>query len=556
MKKITILLGLILILNACKKNIETPTSNTPIKNNLRESMADYQEGETEIGGQLQDPYTIANMQLALDNLTSRGITSSNTCNVNVTHKYIKFKPETAEQLIEVQNIKDINLTTIPMDHNIIKMGNRFHDPSIAADKPTPMYASVPADYKVNVTVPYDIVQEHYIPEEDASLIGAENNESFINQLLDQAYIQTGNYEDTVKVKKTRASFFPGGKIQIKDTRLNTLIGLEGVLMKANRWFTTHTARTDASGNYRMTSTFARPCNYSLEFNNTILAGGFSVTDHWYGNPAGINGPKLGGDFNFDILNGYDRFCGHIFRGAFRYHFQNTGGLMRPFRPSGNISTIQAKDAAKNWQGINWTVFPVIRIARFHPITGAEWESDEIFSTTCHELSHTAHVITMNAGIIQFNQVSDQLQESWATAVEWSITKLEYVSRGITNYGSVYYFGATLVPVAAGVTPPKVPEFPNYGAFQMWKIDPTLTKPADIKTNKDYTTLFINLVENFNESLIYFNRPDDQVSGYTLSNIENVFLKHCYGLNSLKTNLKANKPTGVTDAQIDLLLNSY
>ena len=33
-----------------------------------------------------------------------------------------------------------------------------------------------------------------------------------------------------------------------------------------------------------------------------------------------------------------------------------------------------------------------------------------------------------------------------------------------------------------------------------------------------------------------------------------FLKVC--LRSLKTQLKANKSTGVTDAQIDLLLNSY
>ncbi|MFM2377085.1 MAG: hypothetical protein RLZZ165_2182 [Bacteroidota bacterium] len=50
--------------------------------------------------------------------------------------------------------------------------------------------------------------------------------------------------------------------------------------------------------------------------------------------------------------------------------------------------------------------------------------------------------------------------------------------------------------------------------------------------------------------------DDQVSGYDLATIERRFLKHAYGLSSLSTQLKANKPAGVTDAQIDLLLSDY
>jgi len=34
------------------------------------------------------------------------------------------------------------------------------------------------------------------------------------------------------------------------------------------------------------------------------------------------------------------------------------------------------------------------------------------------------------------------------------------------------------------------------------------------------------------------------------------LKHIYGLSSLAEQLKANKPAGVTDEQIDLLISQY
>jgi hypothetical protein len=47
-----------------------------------------------------------------------------------------------------------------------------------------------------------------------------------------------------------------------------------------------------------------------------------------------------------------------------------------------------------------------------------------------------------------------------------------------------------------------------------------------------------------------------VTGYTMSGIEGGFLKHVYGYNSLRSQLKANKPFGITDAQIDELMNQF
>lgn len=68
-----------------------------------------------------------------------------------------------------------------------------------------------------------------------------------------------------------------------------------------------------------------------------------------------------------------------------------------------------------------------------------------------------------------------------------------------------------------------------------------------------------MVDNINQRQTYggnTNYPNDNVTGYTFSLLEDKVLRHTYGLTSLRTKLKANKPSGVTDAQIDTLIDSY
>ncbi len=141
---------------------------------------------------------------------------------------------------------------------------------------------------------------------------------------------------------------------------------------------------------------------------------------------------------------------------------------------------------------------------------------------------------MNAGIIQYSQVNTFIAESWPVAVEWFITSLEYRSRGIVNYGTENFS----IPAS----------YPLDRAYQYW------TK----STSADYTPIFIDLVDGFNQSTFYMSSmtPNDQVTGYTLAGIESNFLKHVYGRSSLTDELKNHKPTGITNVQIDLLMNNY
>ena len=175
--------------------------------------------------------------------------------------------------------------------------------------------------------------------------------------------------------------------------------------------------------------------------------------------------------------------------------------------------------------------PIIYIHRYNEYN-VEHSSDEIFSSTCHETAHSSHQHRMDLLAFSYWTVSTWLQESWAVGVEWWLTKLEYKdTRGIANYGDWNYN----VEV----------EFPNKKGYQYW----------DLGDDSDYTNIYINLIDDYNEKFEY-NNTDDNVKGYTLATIEDEMLHQIFTLKSLEKQLKEHKPAGVTDDDIDKLLTYY
>ena len=73
---------------------------------------------------------------------------------------------------------------------------------------------------------------------------------------------------------------------------------------------------------------------------------------------------------------------------------------------------------------------------------------------------------------------------------------------------------------------------------------------------EYSPIFIDLVDDHNQGLFSYDRPNDQVKGYTMKYLNDNVLPHAYGLSSLKTTIKANLVSGVTAEQIDLLFELY
>ncbi len=146
---------------------------------------------------------------------------------------------------------------------------------------------------------------------------------------------------------------------------------------------------------------------------------------------------------------------------------------------------------------------------------------------------------MNAGPIQYLQVSNQIVESWAVALSWFVSQIEYNDRGIGDYGLESY------------SPNNPPRRPCQYAYQYW----------NLSIDKTYTSLFINIVDDFNERNQNFptrgtGEVDDNVTGYFFADIEKNILKHSYGITSLRNKLIEYLPSGVSVSDLDLLLSHY
>lgn len=506
-------------------------------------------GPTILGEHYANPYTPENMQAAKDALVDEGIISPVSFSVETSHYYVKFSPQNLTELKELYSDTSLVLHDYPLDYEIIKLGNWYREEGLADSVPTPQYAAVPKNFNFNPNVPYEILSPLYIPEEDPIFVGNPNsggegnNLKYVIQILNRGYLlkQLPNkflLDTIVEGGILEVDPPPTGTIRIYDNRLGQNIPLEGVKVTATLWFTTHQGITHSNGEYTLNGSFINPAwNYTIHFQraNFIIAD-YVIVPHISMNLSKIVRNNISGNhWSYTIAPGYENMQGHMFRAAYRYYYKDIDGLSRPMPPL-STQILVAKNSVKNWSGINYIVAP-LKIARYKS-TSVEYGSDEIFSSTIHELAHTAHANLMSLGAISYVQVSDLIRESWPIAVEWYLTSKEYKELGISNYGDPDY------------NPFNPPQYPNHYEYQYWNssLDP------------DYTSLFINLIDDYNENGVNFQgllgEVNDNLSGYTPKYIEENILSGVYGLSSLKTQLKNNKPSGVTDTQIDELLNYY
>lgn len=511
---------------------------------------DSMEGQpTILGEKLQNPFSVTNMKLAYERLSidSAQTQSIQKLNIRTTHWYIRFLPADEVALDKLFSDTTLLLFDHPLDYEIIREGDFYHDPSIPPNKPTFQYATVPLNYTAPEGIAFEILEELYLPHSDFSLLRTggrtdSRDEEFADALEDEALNLTGHADEIPELNNTagasareNSKWYPSGKVTLWDSRLNKYIPLEGVKVQARRWFDVKEAFTDASGNFRMDGAFRHKATYSIKWERDK----FDIRSGTFGQ-AKINGPKIRGQWNLQIERGGMAYhYAHVFRAALRYYYGDIGGLQRPsFRIKYSVFNKKGNHMARNIG--NWSVFginPNILIYRYHPTDGSENDSDEIFSMTCHETAHTTHMQVMNAGAVQFLQVSETIRESWAIGVEWFITQKEYKERGISNYAEANY------KVRAN--------YPTLYGFQFW----------NKKRNESLTSLFIDLVDRNNQqgqSFESFSKGTvaDPVYGYTLAGIESGFLKEVYGLPSLSEKLKEHKPAEITDQQIDILLTNF
>jgi hypothetical protein len=199
--------------------LENQQSDDPV-------LIDYSKGAKK----LENPYTVENMKEAFGNVTkklnnikttgnskSTALQTSSLQNFEITasHYYIKFKPQTEEQEGVIKRDTTLFLSDYPLDWDFTDeyLDNR---PKLPEGKFPEYWVAIPIDKTLPSDVPYEIIEELYIPEEDPNFDTNNNsetsasknglstmsiqttNDQLLTMLLNEAYTLTDNTDDLLE----------------------------------------------------------------------------------------------------------------------------------------------------------------------------------------------------------------------------------------------------------------------------------------------------------------------------------------------------------------------
>jgi hypothetical protein len=383
----------------CKQDIEDYDSL--IKINLKRT---FKKGNQNLyGKKLQNPYSVSNMNLALHNLIKNG--KGTNISIRTTHYYVKFTPKSEKELELIEGDESLDLYNYPLDYDMSNI-------NINEVESNDWYAAVPVDYNFP-DVSYKIIENLYIPEDDNNI-----QENHSNLLVDEVLKITNNL--VASEETSRRKWYPHGRIRLRNTDLMEYQGLDGVVVKARRWFRTRRLRTNADGYYQATSSqfFRRPANFSIIWEDY----GYKLRLRW--STLGYYAGRYSGRWDWDIESGEQWYYATIYRAAYHYYSKDIKGLRRPpafyawhrklkIRAHYDTNNVGNGDTPNN-------LFFNFAINIWNPFR----KSSEIYGTTVHELAHTSHWLLYPKGFHDTGR-NKRFVESWAVGVSWSLTTMYY-----------------------------------------------------------------------------------------------------------------------------------
>ncbi len=540
------------------------------------------------GKLLKNPYEISNIRLAYIKVlseiekggvkTGKGFSMSSkvdTAEIEPNYLYVRFDPKNAKQEQRLKDKKRFTVVDYPLEYenpNDYKKSVQRDENEISS-----YWTSVPINKKLPKNIPYEILQEMYMPEKDpkydndkgskdATKRGEVNDEiDFMNHLLEEAYAATNN-EDLLpeppidKNYETcetcflginlRAKWNPSGNIQIWDDHVGTtprtvrdcrdvvsfdytpcqngdytncprrvvtnvctdrtvdengsFVPLVGAQILVRDTWTLGNAITDNNGNYRFSSVRAK-VRYLIQWERYQ----YSVRDDGGIFQAEDKGPKVyKQEWNHRIRSGRMEYRANIHRAAHNYYYGNIVGLRRP---PNNFTNRQTKIRARErcCDGVNEFYLPYVTSGIWPTITIKEYgaESEDVFSTTTHEIAHSTHAAN---SVVNFPIATTRHRESYAEFIETILTNRYY--QNLTGN-------------------------PNY---EINRFRQRLSRAEE----NEYTSFFIDLWDDTNQR-VDFGRadlPNDLVIGYTFREIENAIFKRTDFSGVVRELQKLNNPT--------------
>ena len=544
----------IMIYSCQNENDFTTQLEEPINLNEQDGLK-----KTVLGKKLKNPYSVENMQKALNNIQqSKSLAKSKGTSANLeittTHLYIRFKPVNEEELNLIERDTTLILFDHPMDYEISEEGDFYQDPEIPEELPTYQYTSVEVDKELP-NVPYEILANLYIPYdenedndiEDENTLSKStsklNEKNILGILEDEALRITGNLEQEEESTALQRCWFcrpskwqPKGKITLWDTTVDDYVGVEGVKVRAGRWFKWRTAITKADGSYAFAARFRRKVRYKMDWEryHFALRSGFWAS-------AQYRGPYKKDDWNWQIKDG-DRhqYYGTIFQAAYDFYYGNRFGLKSPKRNSWSKSKLRIRASrgsglSSHHNGRGLITFDHIKIYAYGK------SSEVVYGVAIHELAHSSHRELdkedyrklvwkgyLDPGtwghtpvhLTQTARSARRLMETWAHTIELKFVYHRYQNKyKKSNYGynNTYYSYDY-----------------SYSKDSRRGVTNSGNNPHLI-----YTSAGIDMMDSENQRLDTrnnINYTQDQVRGYTINELERAMI-NATSWDEWKNNLK-------------------
>jgi hypothetical protein len=114
-----------------------------------------------LGNKLVNPYTLTNMQNAVNILNG---TNAQTLVAN--HLYVRFKPNTPEQIEAIEDNEGLELQDYPMDYAILQDGDYYQDPNQGPEVMNWLYTVVPVGYVAPAGIQYEIITPLFLTDNE------------------------------------------------------------------------------------------------------------------------------------------------------------------------------------------------------------------------------------------------------------------------------------------------------------------------------------------------------------------------------------------------------
>ena len=288
------IVGLLLLVSCEERSSELLVENESVNSNQEYVNNEHALNELQpviLGEKLNNPFSVENMQLALDSLMSKpneleeaGVTNRSASCVEIypTDWYICFKVDST-QFNKLILDTTLTLSQIPLDYEIIQEGDyleEFQESDIKT-----LYTVVKPGYINPDGIDFEVLEELFIPENseyysetEISQTNIENralsrkimDDNFVTALLIQSFILTGNENQLPNKNQTEnrmmfeecvqksflwwswtdcnICYYPEGTVKFQTP--NGYEPVKGIKMVMWRWFTRIEAITDSNGYYR------------------------------------------------------------------------------------------------------------------------------------------------------------------------------------------------------------------------------------------------------------------------------------------------------------------